>query len=710
MRAIQLGIMVTVVLTTACTQSFDVPGAGDDSPPGPGSPTWDDTDLTCAAESDCAPGETCDNGTCRPRQCDDGPYESGAPLGPNHVFFREQELLVVDGSANNGKYWLDGYDGDGSVHYNGPGSGSYEISAASIVDVAAIVAPDGPGFVTATANSHTVRAAGRTFAPIDIDTGLQPIAVAADDVDGDGVQDVVAIDNGGQIAVCSLDNHCTRYGFGSGVTAKDVATGDTDGDGLAEVIFLLRSGDSTQVMAWKVGGDSVAAAFDVHFDAVTAGDIDHDGRAEIALLEDRGWFGLRSDKIHFYRVGSGFTGITATTTTSSATDLAAGNLDGADAGDSVVVLGDDKTLDVLRWTGTGVASAYSGSASVTSSPKRLAIGDVDNDSVSAKLMDGPTLVPGRLMPAMVVQFPPYYSTIGDDKASVTVGQRNDEFDDHTTTVSMSAGIEVGVDADFVGLFKAKLSTKVQKDVTLTHSTARRTFVGTHFTLKPQIDLYGDHYGAVLVGCNCFHTYRYQLVDPANRAGGSGHVLTMIVPVGGQTTVLSTPRYNALAAAAGDMPTIDLTTRIGDPTTYPKTPTRLDGTPVFPEDEVFKDTPTIRVSDVSTAEFGMTTSDYVTNAAAMDTHVSVSGSVSALGVTVGGELGAGWGESFGISIGVAAEFSGSVPPLPDDPATQEDEYKAHAFTYSPYVYKMTYPDPDTGEDTGMYVIDYTVGAP
>jgi len=707
----RLAITTAVVLLVGCSQSFDVPGAGDDSPAGPGSPTWDDTDLTCSSESDCAPGEACDNGACRPRQCDDGPYESNTPLGPRHVLFREQELMIADASASGGKYWIDGYDGDGSIRYDGPGSGSYDVGGAAIVDVAGIQAPQGPGFVTAVSGSSKVRVAGRSFAPIDIDTGLQPIAVAAGDVDGDEVTDVIAIDAGGQIAVCTIDNHCRKFQLGGGATAKDLATGDTNGDGLDEVVFLLRSGDSTQVMAWTVDGDAVSAGFNVHFDAVTAADIDHDGRAEIALLEDGGWLGFASDKIHFYRIGASFTGIVAVSTTSSAIDLASGDLDGSDSGDSVVVLGDNRTVDVLRWTGSTVASSYTGSVAATSSPKRIAIGDLDDDSVSAKLVSGPELVPGRLLPTMVVTFPPYLSTLaGGGVASVRVGHRNDMFVDHTTTVSLSAGVEVGVDADFVGLFKAKLSTKLSTDVTRSHATAHRTFVGSGFTLQPQVDLYGDHYAAVVVACNCFHTYQYELVDPANRAGGSGHRLTMIVPVGGQTTVLSTPRYNALATSTGDLPQVDLATRIGDPTSYAKSPTALDGKPVQPDQQVFPNHPTLRVSDIATAEFAMTVGDYDTNAVALNTNVSVSGSVSALGVTVGGDLGVGWGKSYAISIGEAAEFSGSVPPLPDDPATQEDEYQAHAFSYSPFVYRQAYPDPRTGETTGFYVLDYTVGAP
>jgi hypothetical protein len=704
-------LAVVLLALTACTQSFDPLGAGDDAPAGPGSPTWDDTNLTCKTERDCAPGETCDSGSCRPRQCDDGPYESAQPLGPRHVFFREQEILIADATPSNGSFWADGYDAAGAVRYDGPGGGSFDLGGAAIVDIARIVTKDGSGFVSATAGSTKVRASGRGFAPIDTEVGLVPIAVAADDIDGDGVAEVVAIDAAGQIAICALGGSCRRFQLGAGAIAKDLATGDTNGDGIAEVVFLLRVGDTTQVLAWTVDGETVAASFEVHFEAVAVGDIDHDGRAEVAVLEDRGWFGFASDRIHAYRVGTGFTGITAVATTGSAIDLSSGDLDGNDTGDVIVVLGDNRKIDVLRWNGSGIASTFTGTANATTTPKRVAVGDLDDDSVSARLVSGPELVAGRLVPTVVVTFPPYDASLArGGEASVSIGNKQDVSEDAAQTVSLQAGVEVGVDADFAGLFKAKLSTKLQTEVTRSRSLGKKTSIGTKFSLRPQLELYGNHYAAVVVACNCFHSYEYELVDPGNRAGGTGRRVVMIVPVGGQTTVLSTPRYAALAAQTGMLADVGLATRIGDVASYPKSPTKLDGTPVQPDEHVFPNRPTLRVSDVGTVAFSMAVGRTETNSAALKTSVSVTGSVSALGVMVGGSLGVGWGQSYSITIGESAEFSGEVPPLPDDPATQEDEYQTRAYSYSPYVYRQPYADPQTGEPSGYYVLDYAVGAP
>jgi hypothetical protein len=702
------GITLVALFVAACDQSaFDVPNA-DEPPPGPGSPTWDDTDLSCSGDSDCAPGETCASGSCRPRQCDDGPYESDVPLGPSRVLFRDEEVFIVDGTASEGSYWIDGYDAAGAITYGGAAGGSTKISASSLVDVARIHTASGGGMVTAVAGSSSVTLSGRTFTKRTVSVGVVPVAVGAGDVDGDFVDDIVAMSSAGKISICQQDGGCKAYAFGNGETGVDLAVADVTGDGIDEIVFLLRIGDQTRVTAWSVDGDAISATFDVHFDAVTAGDIDNDGRAEVAALEDRGWFGFASDRVHLYRVGASFTGVVAVETTGSAVDLATGDVDASER-DAVVVLGDNKAIDVLRWNGSSITKAFGGSVSTTAAPKRIALGDYDDDSVVARLKSStPALVAGRLMPVTVVTFPPYDSTYGNGATSgVTFGSQMSTSEDFGATVSLNAGVEVGVDLDFAGIFKGRVGTRVSMDVSRGRNTSRRSGVGTSFSLRPQTDLYGNQYAAVVVACNCFHTYEYELVDTSNRASSNGKRMVMIVPVGGQTTVLSTPRYNALAKIVEGLPTVTVANRIGDPSSYPAEPKKLDGSPVTADEHVFSTRPTLRVSDVGSVAFSLSVGSGETNSAAMSVGVSVSGSLSAVGLSVGASLGTSWGRSYAISVGQDASFSGDVPPLPDRPNTQEDEYVTRGYSFSPYVYRQPYTDPMSGEQTGYYVLDYAV---
>jgi hypothetical protein len=625
------------------------------------------------------------------------------------MLFADDELLVVDSNQNQGAYWVDGYAAAGSISYQGAGGGSYQLGATPLVDVAGIDTADGPGMVVATQGRSSVTITGAVIPTATIDVGLVPVAVAGGDVDGDEQDEVIALAADGNIAVCNLDGSCDHWTFDN-VTGVDLAAADTDGDGLAEVTLLFTDrNDKGEAVVWNVDDNSaLAAGFDTTFKAIAAGDVDHDGRAEIALLEDGGWLGLASDRVNLYRVGSQWNGLAETDVSRHSLDLAAGGVDGSDSGDAMVVLGSDQSVNVLRWNGQALASAYTGSVSTTGSPKRIALGDTDGDSVAARLVEGPQLVPGHLAPMMAVTFPPYDATVsGDEVSGVGVGNRAEGSTDATTTVGLSAGIEVGVGADFLGVFSAKLSTKLSTDVSHSRTQHDGYVVGSAFSLKPQVELYGDRYGAVMVGCTCFHTYTYELVDPANHDGGTGHQMTLIVPVGGQTTVLSTPRYNALAQQLDYLPEISIPSRIGDPASYPTSPTHLDGSPVQPDEMVFPGYPTLAVSDVSRAGFFLLAAHDETNEAAMTTSVSVSGSLGALGVTVGGDLGASWGKSFAVTVGASAEFSGEVPPIADVPSTPEDEYQTHGYSYAPYVYREPYTDPATGQPSGFYVLNYAV---
>jgi hypothetical protein len=707
MRSLWVGLVA--IVTTACNQSdFGPPDFGSDPPPGPGSPTWDNTDLSCSTDHDCAPGEKCDGSRCRPKQCDDGPYQSLPPMGPHRLLFRDEEIAVIDGSSNQGSYWVDAYGASGSIDYHGPGGGSFSISNQSLVDVARVDTASGPGMVVATSGQKTVTISGTQVLQRTLDVGVVPVAVAAGDVDGDGVDDVVALASDGTVAVCSLAGACNHFKFDN-VTGVDVAAADVDGDGLAEVVLLFQQNGKALAAVWSVDTNStVAAGFDTTFMAVTAVDIDKDGYAEVALLEDGGYLGLASDRVNLYKVGSGWTGMGVASVNRSAVDLSSGNPDGQN-GDTIVVLGSGGSLEVLRWNGSSLATSYSGSTSVTSSPKRVAMFDADGDSVAARLVSGPDLVAANLAPIMVVTFPPYDATIPNGGTSgVAVGNRTDQSMDLTTTVSMNAGVEVGVGADFLDIFSAKLSTRVSNEVSHSQTLTKRYGVGTRFSLKPQVDLYGDRYGAVVVGGECFHNYIYELVDPTNRMGGTGHQMMMVVPVGGTTTVLSTPRYNALAQLQTTLPIIQVPTQIGNPKSYPNSPMKLDGSAVQPDEQVFPQRPTLTVSDSASVAFSLSVGSAVTNIDTMTTSISISSSLGALGVTFGASLGASWGQSFALTIGNAAEFAGDVPPVYDDPHTPEDEYQTHGFSYTPYVYRETYGTGD--QKSGYYVINYAVGTP
>ena len=65
---------------------------------------------------------------------------------------------------------------------------------------------------------------------------------------------------------------------------------------------------------------------------------------------------------------------------------------------------------------------------------------------------------------------------------------------------------------------------------------------------------------------------------------------------------------------------------------------------------------------------------------------------------------GWGESYRLSLGTAAMFSGRVAAVPDNPSTPEDEYNLYAFRFAPVVYRHWYTNP-MGDDAALFVMTY-----
>ena len=200
---------------------------------------------------------------------------------------------------------------------------------------------------------------------------------------------------------------------------------------------------------------------------------------------------------------------------------------------------------------------------------------------------------------------------------------------------------------------------------------------------------------------------HEVDDPGNLVGDNGEEFVALMPVEGSTTVWSTPRYNAMAKAVGNLPLVEVPMTLGDPSSYATTPSLPDGSPIPAADMVFPDPPEFLVSDVGTLGWWLAAEEQETNSVAMESQLDINASVTVSGFTFGSEVGAGWGEGYSVSVGSEFFFGGGVPPIPDDPSTPEDEYAQYRFGFSPVVYRHHYTDPG-GSDAAMYVLDYTVG--
>lgn len=685
-----------------------------DAPEGPGAGARTDDDVACVQQEDCGPGETCEAGVCQMQRCHQGPYVSEVPLAPNLRFFIDREFVVADGEASDGRFWVDGYAPEpGSVEY----PGSWDMGTTAVVDV---VGGDFFGtspelFVVATAGSSRIRVGG-IEEELEIDVGFQPYALAAGDTDGDEKDEVFVLGQFGNYALCGLDDRACVTGFFQNGSGRDVTIGDVDGDGQHEAVLLLDNGGETVLYVMELLGDGedAQAPAGVGLVAIDAGDPDGDGVDQVFGLEPGGTFS--DTTLHAYAAMGGRIGLLGSQVVDDASiDLAFGDLD-IDEKDELMVLREGGEIELLRGSEGAIALVPVFTHLLTDSvaPVRIAAVDFDGDSPRSHLMEAePVLVPGPVVPVALGLFPPYEAEYSDGESSVSIGRAESTSESFSDSVSLDMGIDMGVSVGLFDIAKVGLGTKIRSRVKFTESQSFKTSVGTRFSARPEHYFEGEPYGVVTLTCGCFHAYTYRIEDPAEMLGEGGdqEQFVLMVPVGGSEMLWSTPRYNAMAEAVGRLPIIDVPYQVGNPDSYPRAPERLDGGPIAAEDFVFSEPPSVVVSDAGSSGFRLSVGEDVSNSVSMSTSIGFSTDVSGNipfvgGVKFGASLGVGWGDGYSIRIGESAFFGGSLPPLPDNPNTPEDEYLDHAYASMPFVYREHYTDAN-GEDAAYYVVSHAV---
>jgi hypothetical protein len=343
----------------------------------------------------------------------------------------------------------------------------------------------------------------------------------------------------------------------------------------------------------------------------------------------------------------------------------------------------------------------------------LSAGDTDGTSPWAKLKGTPKVVAGGIVPLAVLAFPPYSKTYSKGPSSVTLGSSDSQSQGSGHTISWNSGASASVSFPLIPLVSASISGNIGRSHALSTGFSTSSSVGQSFSLTAAPETDGPDSGAVIIACSCFQQFDYDLDDPAHITGtpGDGKTMSVHIPVGGQASVWSTRRYNALADALKTLPKINLPYKLGDLQSYPTQPARLDGTPIPPDDMVFTEHPTFRTSDSANVGFSLNTSDSKTNSTSMSTSYGVSGSVGVgsfgIGAGVSVNVGKSIDDSSSISISEGTTFAGGIQPIRNDPNTAEDEFALHGYSFSPFVYRQRYTDANQKE-FGFYVLMYAVG--
>jgi hypothetical protein len=626
------------------------------------------------------------------------------------------DIITSDTAPFEGGYWVDGYEPHGSLTYPS-GGGSWKGTGSPIVDI------EGGRFFSSRPEAVAMAFQGHDRVLVQhrtestwVSLGFEPLALAAGDVFGKGWDELIVLGKKGELAICNVVvSACEHYVVSGDFEALDVTAGDVDGDGFDEPIVLMGIGGKGYVFIVNLDSEetgqpeSYQGFLSKRPIRIDAGDLNGDGRAEIVGLYDGGMWNWVNDGVAEYALDEGElreSGYWELKGDSQAVDLAVGDI-GASGRASVMVLLDGRVVRVLRRTSPGAFElSFSGETTVSAAPNRIGTCDFDGDSPSADLVEGPFVIKGRLAPAVVMTLPPYVQGVSDGVSSAMYGDTRTVSESFGDTVSLKASASIGVGGNFPGGFSASMTASIAKSMSRTKTSTVSMSFGSRYSLSANPELHGQRYGAVAVTWACFHGYKYRVSDPRGVLSSDQGEFVVAVPVGGGTSLLSTARYNAMARAIdGNLPIVDVPFRAGHLEDYEREARTLDGQSIAADDLVFPNPPTLNVSDVGSVSGFLSVGETEVTGTATTTDLGVTGSLGVAGFTFGAGVGLGLGSSYSLSVGDAAMFNVTIPPVPDNPATPEDEYAQHVHSVTPWVYRQRYENA-AGEQAGYYVLTYS----
>jgi hypothetical protein len=657
-------------------------------PPATAAPAIILSDPTCRATTDCASGEACIDGYCRMQPC--GSAKPGSPpLGARGVLAAHRELIAI---ADDGLHPYESAKDPSAVAPLSPTTGLGSLISAAGGDLTG----DGPEAIAiahADSSAVTVMHGANRF---ELDFGIMPIAIAAGDLDGDAIAELVGVAADGSAAICKAKT-CTHASFGASVI--DLAIADLDGDGVNEVIALTGRSFITLDVTGKVRATYPAPATLTRFDAGTLG---------LVGIEDGGYLGFASDTLHFYAAKNGSLSELGTRTIpAGSSDVLVADLDG-DGVEEVSVL-EDSSIEVFVANGDPIpASTQKTALAGVSHPTRLAIGDIDGDSPIATLHGAPQPAPGPMVPVALVAYPPYSTEHSDGTSQIVIGSSDSTSNAEASTLSLRASLSLGYEGGFGDLVKATVSAKIEKTLSTTKTVTRSIAVGDKFTVNAQTGLSGPDNAVTIVAAACFYAFTYDITDPKGHLGdgADGHSVTLFVPSGGQTSAWSLRRYIDLAVESQDLPRLHVPFAAGNPASYPKQAQTIAGASIPPEDLLLGGDHAYRTSDVAQVGWTLDMTQSKADTTSDTTAVSVRGQLKVGPIVAETELGAGYGTAYTVQVGHTTTFAGNVPPVRDDPKTSNDEAALFGYGFSPVVYRDHYQTP-AGAKGGLFVVTYAV---
>ncbi|MEM9695367.1 MAG: EB domain-containing protein [Myxococcota bacterium] len=714
-----LSLLAGAGLTAGCFADADRNDLSFDGTPG-GEAWQASTEVACETNEQCGDGESCQDGVCQMARCQED-FRSRPPMGANRYFGIDAEFVVLSDDVYVEAY--DPEDGHMDTWWAGEGLRVVDVAGGDLTGRR-------PHALVAALSGSNELAIQSPDLPSRIDIGFPARSLATGDVDNDGIFELVAMSSGGRLAICDLSAaiECTTVTLSG--QFLDLAVVDVDGDGFAEPLLLSSTSDQARVTVFNHNFEETNEDrldehnFDFPVSVFGAGQLaGPTSPPAIVLVEDVEW-GFEEvgngnwtgdDRLHVYDpIGEQFT-VRDRLIEQHAIDISIGDRD-SDEVSEIAILNDENHIDVYLQRDASVVKRDEMDLGFGNEITRLTLVDYDGDSVSVELIEGPELVAGATVPMAVLVVPPYpagAALSNDQRASVSLGAVEFSGDSTSQTVTFGVGANIAFGGK-AGPFRSKITGSVNWGWTSGESSARRRSISAKYSLKGEPEVFGNDYAGVVLACGCYHRYRYEAFDPRRVIGGNGQFMDVMVPVGGATQLWSSKRYNAVAAATGKYPVINVAPRIGDVSSYGRELLDLDGNRVPEADLVFDEFDTYSVSDVGNVSFSLSareissssSSRSITYGASLSVGVGFNLGPVEAGVDVTGSVSWGSIEGYSVLIGQGQTFSGSAPPIPDNPATPEDEFELNRFSFTPFVYRHRYID-YLGEEAGFYVINYAV---